>query len=85
MGLSGKCQRSGRFNPGGRTSVPILQEIGWATEPLWMVMKEEKLLALTEVRTPTVQPVASRYPDYAVPVPLTIVHIKHRIVKLLIM
>jgi hypothetical protein len=48
-------------------------------------MKEEKLLALTELRTPTVQPVASSYPDYAVPVPFTTVHFKHRLVKLLIM
>jgi hypothetical protein len=69
MGLRGKCQRSGRFNPRERASVSILQEVGWATEPFWMGMKEEKVLALTEARTPTVRPVASRYPDYAVLVP----------------
>lgn len=43
------------------------------------------LFTLTEVRTSTVQPVASRNPEYAVPAPLTTVHIKHRVVKLLIM
>lgn len=68
MGLSGNCQRSGRFNPRGKASVPILREAGWATEPPWMGMKEEKLPAFTEFRTPSVHPVASRYPDYAVPV-----------------
>ena len=50
-----------------------------------MGMKEEKLFALTEDRTPSVQRVGSRYPDYAVPAPLTTVHLKHSIVKLLIM
>jgi hypothetical protein len=32
-----------------------------------MGMKEEKLLVITDVRTPAVQPVASRYPELRCP------------------
>jgi hypothetical protein len=31
-----------RFTPGDRTPVPIVQEAGWASEPVWTQGLEEK-------------------------------------------
>jgi len=50
-----------RFTP-GRDPVPSVQEAGWAPEPVW---KGAKNLAPTGIRSRTIQPVASRYTDYA--------------------
>jgi len=44
----------GRFTP-GKDTVPILQEIGWASGPVW---KDVENLASTGYRTPTIQPVS---------------------------
>ena len=42
--------------------VPIVQEAGWAPGPVWTGAKN---LAHTGIRSRTVQPVASRYTDWA--------------------
>ena len=50
--------------PWERYPVPIVQEAGWAPEPARMNAEN---LAPTGIRSPTLQPVASRYTDYAIP------------------
>jgi hypothetical protein len=42
--------------------VPIVQEVGWAAGPVWTAAEN---LAPTGIRSRTVQPIASRYTDYA--------------------
>jgi hypothetical protein len=42
--------------------VPIVQEAGWAPGPVWTVAEN---LAPTGIQSRNVQPVASRYTDYA--------------------
>jgi len=49
------------FTP-GKNPVPIVQEAGWAPGPVGTGAQN---LAPTGIRTRTVQPVASRYTDYA--------------------
>ena len=51
------------FNP-RKDPVPIIQEAGWAPEPVWTGAEN---LAPIGIRFRTVQPVASRYTDYATP------------------
>ena len=34
MEVGGSAPRSGRFTP-GKDAVPIVQEAGWASEPVW--------------------------------------------------
>jgi hypothetical protein len=43
--------------------VPIVLETGWASGPVWT---GEKNLTSTRIRSRTVQPVASRYTDWAI-------------------
>jgi len=45
-------------------TVPILQEAGWASDPVWTA---KKVLPQPEFESWTVHPVANRYTDYAVP------------------
>jgi hypothetical protein len=40
-----------RFTPGERTPVPIVQEVGWALEPVWTQRLQEKSFAPAEDRT----------------------------------
>ena len=47
--------RPGRTLPPGKEPVPILQEFGWAPGPVWTGAEN---LALTGIRSRTVQPVA---------------------------
>ena len=49
------------FTP-GKDPVPIVQEAGWAPGPVWTGAGN---LAPTGIRSRTVQPVTSRYTDYA--------------------
>jgi hypothetical protein len=51
--------RPGRFTP-GKDPVPIVQEAGWASGPVW---KSAKNLFPTGFDPRTVQPVVSRYTD----------------------
>jgi len=53
--------RPGRFTP-GKEPVPIVQEARWAPGPVWT---DTENLAPPGVDPRTVQPVASRYTDYA--------------------
>jgi hypothetical protein len=57
--------RPGPFTP-GKDPVPIVQEVGWAPGPVWTNVKN---LAPPEFEPRTVQPVASRYTDWAIPAP----------------
>jgi hypothetical protein len=54
--------RPGRFTP-GIEPVPILQEAGWASGPVWMGTEN---LTPTGIRSPTVQPEANSYTDWAI-------------------
>jgi hypothetical protein len=56
--------RPGRFTPGKRDSVPIVQEAGWAPGPVWMGAENHAPLGLNPH---TVQPIVSRYTNYAIP------------------
>jgi hypothetical protein len=47
-----------------RDPVPVVQEAGWASGPVWTGVEN---LAPTGIRSPTVQPLASRYTDWAIP------------------
>jgi hypothetical protein len=50
----------------GKEPVPIVQEAGWAPEPVWIGAEK---LAPPGFDPRTFQPVASRYTDYAIPAP----------------
>ena len=45
-----------------KDTVPIVQEAGWTPGPVWTGAEN---LAPTGIRSRTVQPVGSRYTDYA--------------------
>jgi hypothetical protein len=53
------------FTP-GKDKVPIVQEAGWDTEPVWIGAEN---LAPPGFDPRTFQPVASRNTDYAIPAP----------------
>jgi hypothetical protein len=65
MGVGGQHHAPAAFTP-GKDPVPIVQEAGWASEPVWIG---------AEISTPsgfdpwTFQPVTSRYTDYPMPDP----------------
>ena len=52
----------------GKDSVPIVQEPGWAPEPVWTGAEN---LARTGIRSPYRPAVASRYTDWAIPAHLS--------------
>ena len=56
--------RSGRFTP-RKDPVPIVQEAGWSPGPVWT--GAENLAPPPGFDPRTVQPVASRYTDWAIP------------------
>jgi hypothetical protein len=54
--------------PGKRGPVPIVQEAGWAPQPVWTQRLEEKSFRLcrgSKLYLPGVQPVARHYTDWA--------------------
>ena len=55
--------RPGRFTP-EKGSVPVVQKAGWASGPVWTDVENH---APPGLDTRTVEPVASRYTDYAIP------------------
>ena len=63
----------GRLYP-GKEPVPVIQEAGWAPEPLW-IGAENLLLPGFDPRT--LQAVASRYTGYAIPALVAIPHLLH--------
>jgi hypothetical protein len=50
-----------RFTPGKGPLVPIVQEAGWAPDPAWTQMLEEKSSTPVGDGTPIVQPVVRHY------------------------
>jgi len=58
--------RPGRFTPGGRAAVPIVQQASWALGTVWTGVED---LALPNTDPRTFQHVASPYTDYAIPTP----------------
>ena len=65
MGVGGQHHAPAAFIP-RKDPVPIVQEAGWATGPVWTGAEN---LAPPAFDPRTVQPVASRYTDYAVLAP----------------
>ena len=63
MGVGGQRHAPAALPP-GKDPVPIEWEAGWAPGPVWTGAEN---LAPTRIRSRTVQPVASRYTDYAIP------------------
>jgi hypothetical protein len=62
---------SGRALPlGKRPPVPIVQEAGWAPEPVWTQRLKEKSSASVGDRTLIVQSVVRHYTDWATPAPI---------------
>jgi hypothetical protein len=58
------ASRPGRALPPGKgPPVPIVQEAGWAPEPVWTQRLEGKSFASVGDRTPVVQSVVSHYTD----------------------
>jgi hypothetical protein len=47
--------------PGKGPPVPIVQEAGWAPEPVWTQRLKEKSFAPSGDRTPVVQPIVRHY------------------------
>jgi hypothetical protein len=50
----------------GKDPVPIVQEAGWAPEPVWLAAEYLAPLGFDPL---TFQPVTIRYTDYAIPAP----------------
>jgi hypothetical protein len=70
MGVSGQHHAAGRALPPGKgPPVPVVQEAGWAPEPVWTQRLEEKFSASVGARTPVVQSVVRHYTDRATPAP----------------
>jgi hypothetical protein len=51
------------FTPGKRSLVPIVQETGWAPEPVWMQRIEVEFFASIGDQTPVIQLVVRYYTD----------------------
>ena len=62
-GGKGSESRPGHSLPPGKDPVPIVQEAGWAPGPVWT--GAENLTPTLGFDPRTIQPVASRYTDYA--------------------
>jgi hypothetical protein len=65
-GVCGQHHAPVAFTP-GKDPVPLVQEAGWATEPVWI--DAENLAPLGFDPRPF-KPVASRYTDYLIPAPV---------------
>jgi hypothetical protein len=69
MGVSGQRHAPAALLPPGKgPPVPIIQEAGWASEPVWTQKLEEKASRLCQgsnIYRSVVQPVARHYTDWA--------------------
>jgi hypothetical protein len=65
MGVSGQRYAPAALLP----PVTIVQEAGWAPEPVWTQRLEEKSFVPAGDRTPVVQPVVRHYTVWATPAP----------------
>jgi hypothetical protein len=62
MGVSGQRHAPAALLPPGKgPPVPIVQEAGWAPEPVWTERLEEKSFAPAGDRTPVVQLIVRHY------------------------
>jgi hypothetical protein len=67
MGVSTQRHAPAALCPGERTPVPIVQEAGWASEPVWTQRLEEKILFLCRgwnPDLPVVQSIVRHYTDW---------------------
>jgi hypothetical protein len=69
VGGEWSASRPCRFTPGKEDPVPMLEEFGWTPEPVWAIWRSENFLPYRDSNSPplVVQPVASRYTDWAIP------------------
>jgi hypothetical protein len=65
MGVSGQRQVPAALSPVKGPAVPILQEAGWAPEPVWTQRLEENSLA-SNLDRPMIQSLARHYTDWAI-------------------
>jgi hypothetical protein len=68
--VCGQHHASAAFTP-GKDPVPIVQEAGWAPEPVWIGAEN---LAPPGFDPRPFQPLASRYTDYAIPARNLFIH-----------
>jgi hypothetical protein len=75
MGVSGHRHAPAALLPPGKgPPVPIVQEAGWAPEPVWTQRSEEKFFAprrASNLDRPVVKPVVRHYTAWATPAPYT--------------
>jgi hypothetical protein len=74
--MRGQHHAPATFNP-GKEPVPIVQEAGWAPEPIWIGAEN---LVPPGFDPRTFQPVVSRYTDYAIPAPYTRIYLKPHLI-----
>jgi hypothetical protein len=69
--MSGQLEVPASLPPGKEPPVPIGQETGWAPETVWTTWSRENSLLYRDSNSDlsVVQPVDSRYTDYAIPAP----------------
>jgi hypothetical protein len=69
--VSGQLHGPAALTPRKEPPVPIGKKAGWALEPVWTTWRKENSLPYRDSNSDpsVVQPVASRYTDYAIPAP----------------
>jgi hypothetical protein len=67
MEVSGQLKAPAALFLGKERPLPIDYETGWASEQVWTTWRSENSCPSPGTQTPTVQPVARRYTDYAIP------------------
>jgi hypothetical protein len=77
MGVSGQRHAPAALLPTGKRTppVPIVQEAGWAPEPVWTQRLEEKSFAPAGDRTPIAQSVVRHYTAWANPAPKMLLYL----------
>jgi hypothetical protein len=69
--VSGQLHAPAALPPRKEPPVPIGEEVGWTSEPVWKSWRRENSWPHRDSNSDfsVVQPVASRYTDYAIPAP----------------
>jgi hypothetical protein len=72
--VSGQLHAPAALPPGKEPPLSIGQKAGWAPEPVWTTWRRENSWPYRDSNSDhsEVQPVASRYTDYAIPALITI-------------
>jgi hypothetical protein len=80
MEVSGQFHVPAASPPRKEPPVPIGQEAGWTPEPVWTTWRRENSCPHRDSNSDrsVVQPVASRYTDWAIPTPIVTYHAKHK-------